>query len=112
MIGKKLLATKPVSLSEVKEILKDRGEKGELTYEQNLTSEYVKKFSRLSKSKVEKAFESFMKVEGITEDLAVKLCDVLPQSVERLRLLVPKSAKFSDDQMNQLLSICKEFEKE
>jgi len=112
LIGKKVLSSKPVSLAEVKEMLKERSEKGELTYEQNLTSEYVKKFSKLSKSRVDKALAEFMAVEGVTDELATKLADILPQSMERLKLIVPKNAKFSEEQLGQLLSICKQYEKE
>ena len=48
MIGKKLINSEPISLAEAKELIDARKKEGELSYEQNLTLEYTKKFAKLS----------------------------------------------------------------
>ena len=108
MIGKKLLAAKPVSLFEVKEFLKERSEQGELTYEQNLTSEYVKKYAKLAKTKAAKLLEELNAVEGMDEELAVKIVDVLPQNLDVLRLIVSKGSKIKEEGLQSILKAVKD----
>jgi len=108
MIGKKLLASKPVCLADVKEILKERAEEGELTYEQTLTNDYSKKFAKLSKTKAAKLIEDLNSVENMTDELAVKIADIAPASMDILKLLVLKGSKISDDDMQKILKLVKE----
>lgn len=108
MIGKKLLASKPVTLSDVKEYLKERSEQGELTYEQNLTNDYVKKYAKLAKTKAAKLFEQVMAIEGINEEIAVKIVDLMPQNLDVLKLLVPKGAKVKEEDLQAILKAVKD----
>jgi len=110
MIGKKLLASKPVTLSEVKEYLKERSEQGELTYEQNLTSEYVKKYAKLAKTKAAMLLEELNAIEGLGEEIAVKIVDMMPQNLDVLRLLVPKGAKLKEEDLQAILKAVKSAE--
>jgi DNA-directed RNA polymerase subunit F len=110
MIGKKLLASKPITLAEVKDYLKDRSEQSELTYEQNLTNEYVKKFAKLAKTKAAKLLEELKAIEGMNEELAVKVVDLMPQSLDILRLVVPKGVKVSDEGLQAVLKAVKSAE--
>ena len=110
MIGKKLLASKPVTLSEVKEYLKERSEQGELTYEQNLTNEYVKKYAKLAKTKAAKLLEELKAIDGMSEELAVKMVDLMPQGIDVLRLLVGKGAKIKEEDLQSILKAVKSAE--
>jgi len=108
MIGKKLLASRPVALADVKEYLKERSEQGELTYEQNLTNDYVKKYAKIAKTKAAKLLEYLNTIEGMNEEIAVKVLDLMPQNLDVLRLLVPKSAKVKDEDLQAILKAVKE----
>jgi len=110
MIGKKLLASKPVTLSEVKEYLKERSDQGELTYEQNLTNEYVKKYAKLAKTKAAKLLEELNAIDGMNEELAVKIVDLMPQSIDVLRLLIGKGAKIKEEDLQSILKAVKSAE--
>lgn len=110
MIGKKLLASKPITLSEVRDYLKDRSEQSELTYEQNLTNEYVKKYAKLAKTKAAKLLEELNAIEGMNEELAVKVVDLMPQSLDILRLIIPKGVKVNDEGMQAILKAVKAAE--
>lgn len=106
MIGKRLITQRAVSLSEVKDILKDRAEVGELTYEQNLANEYSKKFAKLPAGKAKKLEEAIKAVApDFTDDVVVKLVDMLPQNPEQFRLVVPKTVKAEDDIQSKILEL-------
>lgn len=110
MIGKKMISSRPVSLEEAKEILKERTEGKTPTYEQSLTLEYVKKFAKLSKTKEEKLLQELKALEEVSEELAVKIVDILPKDIDSLRLIVPKSAKLKDETIKQILDLVKKAE--
>lgn len=110
MIGKRMILSRPVGLPEVKDILKDRAEAGvELTYEQNLTNEYAKKFSKVSASKAKKLSEQIREVNNeIPEDINAKILDFMPTTADQLRLIVPKTVKMDDSQQSKILDLVKE----
>ncbi len=109
MIGKETKSSRPVPVCVVKEALKGRSEESELNYEQNATYEYVKKFSKISKGKGEKLLGE---IEKVVNDpvLAVKIIDVMPESIERLRLLIPKGSKIEEQQLQEIVKITKKYE--
>ncbi len=107
MIGKKIVSMNYLPVFEVKEMLKARSEEGELTYEQNLAHEYAKKISKISKSKGQKLLGELKEIAAIDEAFAVKLVDIMPDSLEKLRLLVPKNFKGADEDLNQALELVK-----
>ena len=111
MIGKRLISQRPVTLAFVRETLKERAGEGELTYEQNLTSEYVKKNAKLSLTKAGKLLEELLKVEGVTEELAVKIVDLLPSDLESLHLVLQKDFKLNEDSLKHVLELVKATEK-
>ncbi|MBU0662791.1 MAG: RNA polymerase Rpb4 family protein [Candidatus Diapherotrites archaeon] len=112
MIGKKINSSTDIPLYEVKELLKVRAEvEGEPTYEQGLTTEYVKKFSRLSKAKGEKIIKDLKAINGMTPEFAIKIADTLPDELDRLKLLVPKDVPIDDAALESILAIIKKYRK-
>ncbi|MFH1257114.1 MAG: RNA polymerase Rpb4 family protein [Candidatus Diapherotrites archaeon] len=111
MIGKKLNSIEAVPLFEVKEILKDRAEAGDLTYEQNVTNEYVKKFAKISKAKGAKLLEELKAIEGVEAKLAVKIADVLPADVDSMKLILPKNSSMSAETIEKIVETVKSFAK-
>ena len=112
MIAEKILSRRPVSLAKVKELVKERVKGVESpTYEQDMTLKYVGKFSKLSRAKAEKLVEELQKIEGVEEELAVKIADVLPQEKIMLELLLAKKYSLSDDAIQVILDAVKKYTK-
>jgi len=111
MIGEKLLSQKAVSLSDVKELLSGRKKEKDLTYEQDLTSKYAKRFCKLSPAEAEKLQKELVKFPELDDVLSAKISDLLPAQMETLLLLIPKEAKVSDETAQKILALCKKFRK-
>jgi len=110
MIGKKVIESKPVDLTQVDEILKERKKDvEELSYEQSLALKHAKKFVKITPAKARKLFEELSEVQGLTDESKVKLIDVMPKDMETLKLLVPKNAQLSDEKLTEILGIVKKF---
>jgi len=109
MMNEKVLSVKPIPLVKVKDLLKELSKEGELTYEQSLTLKYVDKFSKLPRTKAEKLIEELMKFEGMNEETAIKITDLLPQNDEVLSLVIGKNAKVSEEDKPKLLKLIKSF---
>ncbi|PIN98857.1 MAG: DNA-directed RNA polymerase subunit F [Candidatus Diapherotrites archaeon CG10_big_fil_rev_8_21_14_0_10_31_34] len=109
MMDEKVLSSKQIPLIKVKEMLKELAKEGELTYEQTLTLKYADKFSKIPRTKVDKLIEELMKIDGITDDLAIKIADLLPQNEEILGLIIGKNAKISNDELTKIVKLVKSF---
>ncbi len=108
MIGKELLSKKPVSLSHVKELLSSRDySTKEATYEQTQTLDYATKFAKLSGDKAESLYNNLMNVENMTEELAVKIVDFLPEDLESMKLLLSKPGSVPDSALSEALELTK-----
>ncbi|MFH1239719.1 MAG: hypothetical protein V1672_00715 [Candidatus Diapherotrites archaeon] len=104
MIGEKILEQRPASLKEVDDLLVERKKEKELTYEQDLTLKYAKKFSKLTDAKYKKIVKDLSSVEGLTDDLIVKIIDIVPADKNILDLLLEKHT-ISDEAKKQILEI-------
>ena len=107
MIGKKIVSTQCIPVFEVKEMLKVRSEEGELTYEQNLASEYAKKTTKTTKSKGQKLLADLKEIASIDEAFAVKIVDLMPETLDKLKLIVPKTFKGADADLESALEAVK-----
>ncbi len=100
-----VIEEKPVSIVEVKKILTQRKKEGELIYEQKAVLEYAKQFDKVKPKQVEEALKKLEEM-GITEELRVKIVDVLPETVEQVKLLFEKQRKvLSDEEINKIIEI-------
>lgn len=110
MIGKKVIESKPISLAEVDELLKDRKKDvEELSYEQSMTLKHARKFAKVTTAKSKKLFEELTQMQGLNDEFKVKLIDVLPKDMDTLKLLVPKNVPLSDEKLNEILGIIKKY---
>ncbi|MFH1694980.1 MAG: RNA polymerase Rpb4 family protein [Candidatus Micrarchaeota archaeon] len=109
MMDEKVLSVSPIPLVKVKEMLKEIAKEGELTYEQTLTLKYADKFSKITRAKAEKLIEELMKTEGMTEEIAIKITDLLPQNEEILLLIISKKVKISDEDMKKIIKTVKDY---
>lgn len=111
MIGKKMNSSRDIPLYEVRELLKERVEAGEPTYEQSLTYDYVKKFSKLTESKAEKLIAELKKSHAVSDELAIKIADLLPDNVERLKLLIPKEGSLDNAALEGIIKTVEKYRK-
>ena len=109
MLEQKIIESKPISLVELKELLKERSKAGELTYEQNLTLKYASKYAKLSKAQTNKLINELNAVEGMNEELGIKIVDILPAELEVLELLIPKNSAVKKEQFQPILDLVKKF---
>jgi DNA-directed RNA polymerase subunit F len=83
--------SKPVTISEAKDILvKRKEEQAELGYEQNQALEHAERFARSDADKSRKLVEKISKIGKLTEDISVKLVDVHPTSVASIKAILSK----------------------
>lgn len=80
-----------VPLAEVKAILEEEAGQRELSTEQKYALEHAQRFSRLDDKKAKKLVgELTGEVEGLSETLAAKIADILPEDAEDVRVLFAK----------------------
>ncbi len=109
MIGEKMVEEKPITLFQVKELLKARKKEKELTYEQDQTYKYASTFSKLPKAKTAKLLGELEKLETISEELAIKLVDVMPTEEETINLFREKKDEVSEEDLKAALELLKKF---
>lgn len=94
-------STKPVPVSDAKEILAKRSGDGELGYEQSQALENAERFFS---EKTADIIKKLSKNEKISEELAAKIADVRPAKPETLKaILVKDRVELSDEEVDSIL---------
>lgn len=118
MIGKKVIDTKPITISEAREILMKKVEQKadennevdgrQFTYEQNLTIDYVNKFALLD---ADDAKELVSKLEEyLTTVQAIKVVDLMPEDLDDLRLIFAKErGTFDTETLQNVLDLLDQY---
>src|SRR3989338_1171996 len=107
MIVNELISKREVSLAEVKQLIGDRKKDKELKYEQEQSAKYTKEFAKIPLSKAEKMVEELTKLNVVTERLAIKVIDLMPEGMEILEMLPVKDEEESKETLQQVLEIIK-----
>jgi DNA-directed RNA polymerase subunit F len=95
-------SSKPVPVSDAKEILAKRDKDGELGYEQSQALENAERFA--NPDKTAKTIKALAKNEKISEELAAKIADVRPTKPATLKaLLVKDRVELSDEEVDSVL---------
>jgi DNA-directed RNA polymerase subunit F len=107
-----IVEMKPISITEVKSILKERQQEKELNYEQDVTFKFVEKFAKLKEKEVETLLKAFNDVEFLKNNIELKyqIINALPTSVDQFKLFVPKDTTVSDEECNKIVDLLKKFE--
>lgn len=111
MIGEQLLSSRPITLVRVKNILMNKKKLKELNYEQDLTSKYATSFSKLTKRETKSLMKELKGISSLDREMRVKITDLLPQSMEILKLLVLKDSKVPEADLQQALEISQKYKK-
>jgi DNA-directed RNA polymerase subunit F len=97
-------SSKPVTISEAKDILAKRKEDGELGYEQAQALESTEKFGKHESTKAKKLVETVLETGKVSHELAVKIVDVMPDNPATLKaVLVKDKVELSDDEIARIL---------
>jgi len=106
----KIIESRPVSVSEAKELLDERAENSELEYEQMQASEHATKFTSEKADAADKKAKELIKlVDKLDLEIALKIIDISPKKPETLKsLLMRRRIDLEDGEIEALL---KEIEK-
>lgn len=106
MIGKEIISHKPIPLCEVAELLFEREKDGELGFEQKGALDYASKFRHLSKDKCDDLIGTLLELPFMSDNMAVKLVDVLPKTEEEIILVLGQEKKdITKGQAKEVLEI-------
>ncbi|MDI6643818.1 MAG: RNA polymerase Rpb4 family protein [Methanobacteriaceae archaeon] len=108
MIGKKIVETNPITISEVKDMLEKFSETHELTYEQNLTLDHVDKFSKMDVESSTKLVEELLEI--VKKKYAVRITDIMPEDLADLRLIFAKErVPIKKEDLEKILEIVNKY---
>ena len=98
---------RPVSLSEVKNMLKKiEKERKELIYEQRIALEHAQKFAKLSVKQTKDLIKDLMKLENIGESHAYKIADILPTTEDDVKAIFAKERfTLGENEIKNILKI-------
>lgn len=98
---------KPVSLSEVKSMLKKiEKERKELIYEQKIALEHAQKFAKLSTKKTNDLIKELSKLEFLQEIHAYKIADLFPKTEDDVKTIFAKERiSLDENEIKKILDI-------
>jgi DNA-directed RNA polymerase subunit F len=102
---------KPVSISEVKNILKKvEKEREELLYEQKIALEHAQKFAKLPIKKIDELIKELSKLEFLEEIHVYKIADLLPQTEDDIKTIFAKERiTFGDGEVKKILELIRKY---
>lgn len=106
----KILSEKYLTLAEVKEMLEEREKEGRLSHIQRVTLDYVRLFSKLSAEKSRELVDLLIEKYGLKESVATQIANVLPQTVDELKVFLAYEAKsFGKEELEGMVNLIREF---
>jgi len=103
-----ITSSKPITLSEAKNILEKRKKEAELEYEQQQAFEHTEQFAHLEPKAAKKLVDELMKNEKVNIDTAIKIVDIMPKKPETLKaILLKDKIEMTDEEITQLLELLK-----
>ena len=102
---------RPVSLSEVKNILrKVEKDREELNYEQRTALEHANMFAKLPVKKTEEMIKELLKIEFIQEFHAYKIADILPKNQDDVRTIFAKERiTLNENKIKDIINIVSKY---
>ena len=102
---------RPVSISEVKSILKKiEKDREELLYEQKIALEHAHKFAKLNLKTTKDMINELLKHEFLKEIHAYKIADLLPETVDDVKTIFAKERiNLNEREIKEILDIVKKY---
>ena len=106
----KVIEAKPVGMPEAKEILTSREKDKELTYEQKLALENLKKFTKIKPTEAKKFLDDLSSVLRMSDETMVQILNLLPKNADELRMIFARE-KFSlkEEEIGKILEVIKKY---
>ena len=99
-----------LTLAEIKELLQKEQEVRVLTMEQNYSLEHALKYSRLDAKDSRKLANELAELEQVSEALACKLVDLMPQHADEINAVFLKErTAIEDSTISQILDKVKQY---
>ncbi|MCK5309731.1 MAG: RNA polymerase [Thermoplasmata archaeon] len=99
-----------LTLAEIKELLEKEQEVRVLTMEQNYALEHATKYSRLDAKDARKLVNELVEIEQISDAMACKLVDLMPQHPDEINAVFLKERITIDDNViSQILDKVKKY---
>ena len=110
MIFMEIKDVRPVGIPEAKNILSKREKEKELTYEQKLASEHLKKFSKMNFTESKKLVGELSEVLRMSDETKIQILNILPKNPDELRMIFSRE-KFSlkEEEIKKILEIIKKY---
>jgi len=112
MIGKRKMKETPIPKALIKNILAKRDkEVDELIYEQRLTLEHIKKFTKINKTAANDLTKELLKInDKIKPRHAVKVVDLLPKDETDVKAVFAKERfALTKDEVKEILDIVSKY---
>jgi len=105
---------KPVSLSEVKQVLKKvEKERKELLYEQKIALEHANKFAKINVKKTNDMLKELLNLDFIKENQAYKIADILPTNDDDIKTIFAKErVTIGENESKKILDIVRKYKLE
>jgi len=102
----KILNTKPVSMSEAKELMLKKEKQGELNYEQKLAFEHLKNFTKINQKDAEKLATDIEGILKMSPETLVQILNIMPKNPNELRMIFARE-KFSlkEEEITKILDL-------
>jgi DNA-directed RNA polymerase subunit F len=106
---RKILEKKTMTVPEVLQVLEDlhKKRKGEFDSFQENSLIYARTFSKVPAKKVDKIKKMLMKSYNLDESQAIQIINILPSTIEELRVILEKdikASKLEDNELNNLIN--------
>ncbi len=110
MIVKSIVKEELLTLAEVKEILDQiklsRADEEELGYELRRAMRHAEIFAKGSAEESKRIVEELMKLEKMTQEIAIKIADIRPKTKDELRAIYAKERfTLSEEELDRILDI-------
>jgi DNA-directed RNA polymerase subunit F len=102
---------KPVSISDVKTILKKvEKDREELLYEQKIALEHAQKFAKMPIKKSSELIKELSNLDFLEEIHIYKIADLLPQTEEDIKTIFAKErVTFGENEVKKILEIVSKY---
>ena len=111
MIVKRILGEELITLAEARELLKKEARASkELSYEKRKAVEHAEAFSELSAKKAREMVDELKKLDKVTEEIAIRICDLMPRTKDEIRAIYAKERfTIGEKELNDILDIVSKY---
>jgi len=104
----KVVEASRLSIPEAKKILEKRMGEEDVTSSQRSIYEYLSRYVKVDADRAVEIIKFLEEKFGFDEFTAIQIVNIMPETVEELRILLPKDRYVSGEEASKILSVLKE----